>query len=76
VRYWKDHPNNCNFISLFVQNKNFSNVLEKVKEVTVTHSCFISEKKASDETWFNYIFSLPEDRNKEILLAVQLFHLP
>ncbi len=70
---WRDSKTS---VILFVKNKDFSTVLMTVKEVTKNHPNYLSEKRANDETWYNYIFCLPTDRNKEIRMAVQLFHLP
>lgn len=60
----------------FVQNNEFSDVLEKVKISIKTHTNYLKELKANDETWFNYKFHLNGDRNREIDLAVISFHLP
>ena len=70
---WRDSKTS---IVIFVPNKDFTAVLEKVKEVTKNHPNYVREQSYGDETWFNYIFSLPTDANKEIKLAVQMFHLP
>lgn len=70
---WRDSKT---AVIIFVRNKGFSTVLETVKEATKSHPSYIQEQPASDESWFNYIFSLPTDSNKEIKVAVQLFHLP
>ena len=60
----------------FVQNKEFTDVLEKIKTIIKTHSNYLKELGNSDETWFNYKFHLNGDRNREIALAVISFHLP
>lgn len=60
----------------FVQNNDFSDVLEKVKTSIKTHTNYLKELKANDETWFNYKFHLNGDRNRELYLAVISFHLP
>lgn len=60
----------------FVQNNEFSDVLEKVKTTIKTHTNYLKELTANDETWFNYKFHLNGDRNREIDLAVISFHLP
>jgi len=70
---WRDCKTS---VVVIVRNKDFSAVLETVKEVTKNHSNFVREQPDSDESWYNYIFSLPTDPNKEIKMAVQLFHLP
>jgi hypothetical protein len=60
----------------FVQNLEFTDVLEKVKSSISTHPNFLKETRISDETWFNYKFHLNGDRNRELDLAVISFHLP
>jgi len=70
---WRDSKTS---VIIFVRNKDFSAVLETVKKATKNHPNYISELPDSDESWFNYIFSLPIDSNKEIKMAVQLYHLP
>lgn len=70
---WRDSKTS---VVIFVRNKGFTEVLEKVKESIIEHPNYISRKSESDDNWFNYVFSLPDDPNKEIQMAVQLFHLP
>jgi len=60
----------------FVQNKEFSDVLETIKNSIQTHANFIKALQPTDETWFNYKFHLNGDRNRELDLAVISFHLP
>ncbi len=60
----------------FVQNNEFSDVLEKVKTSSKTHPNFLKEMISNDESWFNYKFHLNGDRNREIDIAVISFHLP
>ena len=45
----------------FVQNNEFSDVLEKTKTSTKTHPNFLKELNSNDETWFNYKFYLNGD---------------
>jgi len=70
---WRDSKTS---LVVFVQNKDMTSVVETAKVATKKHICFIRELPASDISWLNYIFSLPTDKNKEIQLAVQLFHIP
>ena len=70
---WRDSKTS---IVIFVRNKDITAVLATVKSETPNHPNFVRELNQSDENWFNYIFSLPEDPNKELKLAVQLFHIP
>lgn len=60
----------------FVQNTDFTDVLEKTKASIQNHPNFLKETSPSDQTWFNYKFHLNGDRNREIDLAVISFHLP
>ena len=60
----------------FVQNSELSDVLEKVKASIKTHTNYLKELQANDETWFNYRFHLNGDRNRELDLAIISFHLP
>ena len=63
-------------VIIFVRQKEFSSILEKVKEVTSYHENYLGFVSKSDENWFNYRFHLNEDKNREVKLAVQLYHLP
>jgi hypothetical protein len=60
----------------FVQNNEFTDVLNKVKTSITIHPNFLNELNPCDETWFNYKFHLNGDRNRELDLAVISFHLP
>mgnify|MGYP000379089765 FL=1 len=63
-------------VIIFVRQKEFSSILEKVKEVTSYHENYLGFISKSDENWFNYRFHLNGDKNREVKLAIQLFHLP
>ena len=63
-------------VIIFVRQKEFSSILEKVKEVTSSHENYLGFVSKSDENWFNYRFHLNGDKNREVKLAIQLFHLP
>jgi hypothetical protein len=63
-------------VIIFVRQKEFSSILEKVKEVTSYHENYLGFVSKSDENWFNYRFHLNGDKNREVKLAIQLFHLP
>lgn len=60
----------------FVQNAEFTDVLNKIKASITTHPNYLRYINDSTESWFNYKFHLPGDRNREIDLAVISFHLP
>ena len=63
-------------IVVFVRQKDFSSILEKVKSKTSEHENYLGFVNQTDENWFNYRFHLNGDRNRELKLAVQLYHLP
>ena len=63
-------------VIIFARQKDFTTILDKVQAVTKTHSNYLSFINNTDENWFNYRFHINGDRNREIKLAVQLYHLP
>ncbi|MFH0727140.1 MAG: hypothetical protein V2B19_12475 [Pseudomonadota bacterium] len=62
-------------VIMFVRNKNFSSVLDTVKNSTNNHPNYLSYTSNEDDTWFNYLFFLNEDINRQIKIAVMLYHL-
>lgn len=70
---WRDTKTS---VIMFVRQKDFSSILDKVENITKTHSNYIAFVSKSDENWFNYRFHLKGDKNREVKLAVQLFHIP
>lgn len=63
-------------VIIFVDNKNISSVLETVKEVTPEHPNFLEFTNDNDESWFNYRFHINNNPNRDVKLAVLLFHIP
>ncbi len=63
-------------VVMFVRNKDFSSVLERVEHETSNHANFLGFVNKDDETWFNYRFHINGDRNREVKLAVMLYHIP
>ena len=70
---WRDNKAS---VIVFVRQKDFSAILAKVQFETQNHSNFLSVLQNTDETWFNYRFHLNGDRNRELLLAVQVYNIP
>lgn len=70
---WRDSKSS---VVIFVRNKEFSSVLSIVKESTSKHPNFLRFVDERDETWINYRFHIEGDRNREVKLAVMLYHLP
>lgn len=69
---WRDSKT---AIILFVRNKEITSVLEKLKEQTLNHQNCVSLKRQIAENWHEYIFNLPIDNNKEMILSILVFHL-
>ncbi len=70
---WRDSKT---AIIIFVRNKEIIPIFQKIKEVTPLHSCYINTKGQNAENWSEHIFHLPSDKNKEVVLSIQIFHLP
>jgi hypothetical protein len=54
----------------------FTEVLQKVCEVTPKHLCFKRDSGKTDETGFRYVFHQPTDKNREVILSVLVFDMP
>lgn len=63
-------------VIVFVPNKDFSSVLQTMKEVITEHPNYLEFRDSIDETWLNYNFHLNDDRNRQVKLAVMLYHIP
>jgi hypothetical protein len=63
-------------IIMFVENKDFSNVLNTATESIKEHSSYIKKLEKHDESWLNYLFSFPNDSDKKFELALMLYHIP
>ena len=70
---WRDTKASIIF---FVRQKDFSAVLEKVRTTTNKHPNYLGFVNMGDETWFNYRFHINGDKNREVKLAIQLYHIP
>ncbi|MDP9223758.1 MAG: hypothetical protein M3P18_07850, partial [Actinomycetota bacterium] len=63
-------------VVLFVRNKDFTAVLDTVREVTPTFQEFVRSVQEKEDSWFEYRFHLPGDPAREVWLTVLCFHLP
>ncbi len=70
---WRDSKAS---VIIFVKNKDFSNVISKIKDITNSHSNYLRTINPKGETWWNYKFHINGDRNREIDLSILAFHLP
>ena len=53
-------------VVIFVKNKDMSNVISTISEITETHPNYVRTEKQNGETWWNYIFHLNGDRNGRV----------
>lgn len=63
-------------VIIFVQNKDFSAVLKSVEETTNQHPNYLGFVNKQNDSWFNYRFHINGDKNREVKVAVLLFHIP
>ncbi len=63
-------------VVMFVKNKEISSVLETVKQVTPKHPNYLDFVDEQDISWLNYRFHINNDPNREVKLAVMLYHIP
>jgi hypothetical protein len=68
---WRDSKT---ALIIFVQNKEFTNVLQTIETEIKKHPNYVSEKGKRGETSFRYLFNLPQDKEKHIFLEVIAFH--
>lgn len=59
---------------LFVTNKDFSNVLNIIKGAVKNHEYYVGLNGERGESSFSYVFRLPQDENKKVLLEIIAFH--
>ncbi|MDP5273212.1 hypothetical protein [Chengkuizengella axinellae] len=70
---WRDSKT---AVIMFVPNKDFSSVIETAKTAIANHQNYVMFNDDSDDSWHNYTFHLNDDKNKEIKLALMLYHIP
>lgn len=70
---WRDSKT---ALVLFVDNQDFTAVLDKIEETTCDHEHFVDFVGKQDDTWLEYRFHIPGDPNKEVRLVVLAFHMP
>lgn len=61
-------------VMIFVQNKDFSNVLKTIKEETPNHDYFVKYKGDRGESSFSYDFHLKQDKDKLAQVEIMAFH--
>lgn len=68
---WRDSKT---ALILFVTNKDFSNILNTIRNDIKKHPYYVKEKGTHGESSFSYSFHLPQDKDKEVLFEVIIFH--
>jgi hypothetical protein len=63
-------------IVLFVPNKEFTSVINDIKDNISQHPEYIRQKAVKAENWLEYNFCLPGDPQREIFLTILAFHIP
>jgi hypothetical protein len=63
-------------VVMFVRNKDFMAVLETAKDSISEHEYYLGFVNEQEEGWYSYRFHLNGDKNREVKLAVMLFHIP
>lgn len=63
-------------VILFVSNKNFGAVLDSIQKSTTQHPNFLGLVNVVADGWYQYRFHINADPNREVMLAVQAFHVP
>ena len=59
---------------IFVKQDGITDIINKINETCKTHEYYIKYVNSQDENSFSYIFHLPGDQNRQILLEVIVFH--
>lgn len=60
----------------FVENKKIQPIVDRIVETTKAHNNHLEFKGVEAEGWYNHIIHLKGDEDREVQLAVQLFHIP
>lgn len=63
-------------VIIFNRNKNFSEVLTTIRQITEKHQNFKRALPSSEETSFRYVFRQNGDESRELHLAVLAFDIP
>lgn len=58
----------------FVPNTGFTNVLTTIESEVVKHPYYKSKKGKRGESSFSYVFSLPQDKEKDVQVEIMAFH--
>jgi len=63
-------------ILIFNRDGNLKTVLEKIPQLVKSHQFYKRPIKICGETKFRYVFHIPNDPNREVILTVMVFDIP
>lgn len=63
-------------VLVFNRNRDHTAVLQKVSATVPTHTCYKRTLNPRSETHFRYVFHQRSDTNREVFVAVLVFHVP
>jgi hypothetical protein len=63
-------------ILVFNRNKDFTNVLNSIRETVPEHALFNKETAVLNESSWRYLFQHDDDNNRKIILTVLAFDVP
>jgi hypothetical protein len=63
-------------ILIFNRDGNLKTVLEKIPQLVKSHQLYKRTIKIDEETKFRYVFHIPNDPNREVILTVMVFDIP
>ena len=70
---WRDSKT---ALILFVDNKKIIPIIQQINDETKNHRNFVKKDEPTSKSWLNYTFHLNGDKNRELKLAVLIFHIP
>lgn len=63
-------------VVIFSKNKELSSVLGTIEESTKEHANYLGHVSTQEAGWYHYRFHIDGDQNREVKLAVMVFHVP
>jgi hypothetical protein len=63
-------------ILIFNRGGNLKTILEKIPQLVQNHRLYKRQLKLDGETKFRYVFHIPNDPNREVILTIMVFDIP
>lgn len=63
-------------VLIFNRNRDHTGVVQKADSTAQEHPCFVRSPGQRGEAHFRYLFRHPADANRELYLALLIFHVP